>query len=112
MGRPRTRISPTQQSSERDARRHSDFFHRLAAVTTLTDAVRLAHDRVEPDCPAIQLHKNLAYFLGGFHRPAGASATEVAAYIGLLERLRNHDGMNSEISARAIEELQGSLMQR
>ncbi len=85
----RRRKTKSERESERWAKEQAiwqAFFPRLRACQSLTDAIVLVHEAVPEGRPGRKFYSNLGFFLNTFSAPDGASATELAAYIAIVER--------------------------
>jgi hypothetical protein len=66
-----------------------NFRPRLESANSYRDADALARDRNAPESgrPGRRFYSNLAFFLGAFTPPDGASSTELGLYLELVRRI-------------------------
>ena len=80
----KTKAERSQEQAEEKHKAWSDFFPKLRAIQSFTEAQQLVANSPKPDSPGRSFYMNLDFFLGSFSVPGGSSYAEKAEYLRLV----------------------------
>ena len=85
----KTTAEREQEQARADCRVWDEFEPRLGGLQSVPGAIRLVSEGPPPGVPGRRYYSNLAFFLGSFNVPSGASHAELSLYLQFIRRIDN-----------------------